>query len=56
MDLSVLEFLKEARIVHRQLNLIKLNKADFSKEEKQSILKISNLLDESIKDLRKELK
>lgn len=56
MELELLEFLKEARIVNRQLQLIKMNKKEFSKENKEAILKIVKTLDDSIKDIKKELK
>lgn len=56
MEVDILEFLKETRIVNRQLKLIKVNKDNFSEESKEAILKILDVLDDSLQDVRKELK
>lgn len=56
MELEIIEFLKEARVLNRQLHLIKTYKNEFSKEEKQAIIKIVKILEQSIKDVKKEVK
>lgn len=56
MEVEILEFLKECRIINRQLHLIRLNKDDFSNESKEAILKILDTIDESLQKTRKELK
>ncbi len=56
MELEILEFLKEGRIINRQLHLIRLNKDDFSNESKEAILKILDTIDDSLQETRKELK
>ena len=56
MEVDILEFLKECRIINRQLHLINLNKDEFSKESKEAILKILDTIDESLQKTRKELK
>ncbi|WWU66712.1 hypothetical protein QJR26_17920 (plasmid) [Clostridium baratii] len=56
MNVAVLEFVKEARIINRQIKLIGANKDEFSEENKADILKILDTLDKSITDVREELK
>lgn len=56
MDIAVLEFVKEARIINRQIKLIGANKDEFSEENKADILKILDTLYKSITEVREGLK
>ena len=53
-DLAVLEFLKEARIIRRQLQLMKNNLDKISSDNLIKILNISEIIEAQFKDLKKE--
>ena len=53
-DLAVVEFLKEARIITRQLQLMKNNLDKISSDNLIKILNISEIIDEQFKELKNE--
>lgn len=53
-DLAVVEFLKEARIVTRQLQLMKNNLEKISSDNLIKILNISEIIEEQFKELKNE--
>ena len=53
-DLFVVEFAKEARILKRQLQLMKNNIEQIGIEDLMKILNITEILDQEIKDLKNE--
>ena len=53
-DLTVVEFLKEARIITRQLQLMKNNLDKISSDNLIKILNISEILNEQFKELKNE--
>lgn len=56
MGLDIIEFFKETKILNNQLELIKLNKDDFSQEGKNVILKILYKLEYSLQEVKQELR
>ena len=52
--LAVVEFLKEARIITRQLQLMKNNLDKISSDNLIKILNISEILNEQFKELKNE--
>ena len=55
-DLAVVEFLKEARIITRQLQLMKNNLDKISSDNLIKILNISEIIEEQFKELKHESK
>jgi hypothetical protein len=53
-DLAVVEFLKEARIITRQLQLMKNNLDKISSDNLIKILNISEIIEEQFKELKNE--
>lgn len=53
-DLVVVEFLKEARILKRQLQLMKNNIEQIDTEDLMKILNITEILEQEIKELKNE--
>lgn len=53
-DLVVVEFLKEARILKRQIQLMKNNIDQFDIEDLFKIFNITEILEQEIKGLKKE--
>ena len=53
-DLAVVEFLKEARIITRQLQLMKNNLDKISSDNLIKILNISEIIEEQFKELKHE--
>ena len=53
-DLVVVEFVKEARILKRQLQLMKNNIEQIDTEDLMKILNITKILEQEIKDLKNE--
>lgn len=53
-DLAVVEFLKEARIVTRQLQLMKNNLEKISSDNLIKILNISEIIEEQFQELKNE--
>ena len=53
-DLVVVEFVKEARILKRQLQLMKNNIDQIDIEDLMKILNITEMLEQEIKDLKNE--
>ena len=53
-DLAVVEFLKEARIITRQLQLMKNNLEKISSDNLIKILNISEIIEDEFKDLKNE--
>lgn len=53
-DLVVVEFVKEARILKRQLQLMKNNIEQINTEDLMKILNITEILEQEIKDLKNE--
>lgn len=53
-DLTVVEFLKEARIITRQLQLMKNNLDKISSDNLIKILNISEIIEEQFKELKNE--
>ncbi|CAM2079433.1 MAG: hypothetical protein NSGCLCUN01_03653 [uncultured Clostridium sp.] len=51
-DLVVVEFVKEARILKRQLQLMKNNIEQIGIEDLMKILNITEILEQEIKDLK----
>ena len=55
-DLAIVEFLKEARIITRQLQLMKNNLDKISSDNLIKILNISEIIEEQFKELKHESK
>lgn len=55
-DLVTMEFLKEARILKRQLQLMKKNINHISKEDLIKILIVNEVLEKEINELRRKSK
>lgn len=53
-DLVVVEFVKEARILKRQLQLMKNNIEQIDTEDLMKILNITEILEQEIKELKNE--
>lgn len=53
-DLAVVEFLKEARIITRQLQLMKNNLDKISSDNLIKILNISEIINDQFKELKNE--
>lgn len=53
-DLAVVEFLKEARIITRQLQLMKNNLDKISSDNLIKILNISEIIEDQLKELKNE--
>lgn len=53
-DLVVVEFVKEARILKRQLQLMKNNIEQINTEDLMKILNITEILEQEIKELKNE--
>lgn len=53
-DLTVVEFLKEARIITRQLQLMKNNLDKISSDNLIKILNISEIINDQFKELKNE--
>ena len=53
-DLAVVEFLKEARIITRQLQLMKNNLDKISSDNLIKTLNISEIIEEQFKELKNE--
>lgn len=53
-DLVVVEFVKEARILKRQLQLMKNNIEQIDIEDLMKILNITEILEQEIKELKNE--